>query len=430
MPTPQSPLSSSPASSSPSYKKYFHKALTADPQRLHIAAHSHHLWPDVVWEAQVQCYRDALTLADTKWDKFFKEILPETQNRIARQLHLKRPENIAFDTNTHQLFMRLLSAFPAGKKLRLLSTDSEFHSFQRQSARLEEEKLLTLHREKLEPFSSFAKRFCERIEKQNWDLIFLSQVFFNSGFALEQEQIEKMVRSKQKHNPDSKIVLDGYHGFMALPTDLSSVEEELHYLAGGYKYAMAGEGACFLYLPPKDLKKDRPRNTGWFAGFDFLSEKEGSGKETFYGGGAQKYMGSTLEPLGIYRMHRVQKWLQKELCLSVEKIHEHVKGLQKLFLEHWDTHKQNIPLVPALPAQSPYGHFLSFTSATSATSAYSPWDSSSVPGFSARTLQKKLLEKNIITDYRHPFLRFGFGLYHEASDIERLIKGLLSVSSA
>ena len=39
------------------------------------------------------------------------------------------------------------------------------------------------------------------------------------------------------------------------------------YLAGGYKYAMAGEGACFMHCPPGFGA--RPRNTGWYASFAF-----------------------------------------------------------------------------------------------------------------------------------------------------------------
>ena len=39
-------------------------------------------------------------------------------------------------------------------------------------------------------------------------------------------------------------------GFMARPTDLSDIADRAFYLAGGYKYAMAGEGCCFLHCPP------------------------------------------------------------------------------------------------------------------------------------------------------------------------------------
>ena len=47
------------------------------------------------------------------------------------------------------------------------------------------------------------------------------------------------------------VAIDGYHGFMAVPTDLSRIAGRAFYLAGGYKYAMAGEGVCFLHCPPE-----------------------------------------------------------------------------------------------------------------------------------------------------------------------------------
>ena len=46
------------------------------------------------------------------------------------------------------------------------------------------------------------------------------------------------------------VVIDGYHGFMAMPTMLESIQDRAFYVAGGYKYAMSGEGVCFLHSPP------------------------------------------------------------------------------------------------------------------------------------------------------------------------------------
>jgi len=60
-----------------SFKPLFAKSLGADPGRLHFAAHSHHLWPDASFEGQVQCWEDAATLADNKWDKVMGEVWPE-----------------------------------------------------------------------------------------------------------------------------------------------------------------------------------------------------------------------------------------------------------------------------------------------------------------------------------------------------------------
>jgi hypothetical protein len=33
---------------------------------------------------------------------------------------------------------------------------------------------------------------------------------------------------------EALVVIDGYHGFLALPTDLSKIEDRVFYLAGGY----------------------------------------------------------------------------------------------------------------------------------------------------------------------------------------------------
>jgi len=52
-----------------SFKGLFSRSLSADPGRLHFAAHSHHLWPDASFDGQAQAWTDAARLADRKWDK-------------------------------------------------------------------------------------------------------------------------------------------------------------------------------------------------------------------------------------------------------------------------------------------------------------------------------------------------------------------------
>ena len=76
--------------------------------------------------------------------------------------------------------------------------------------------------------------------------MFVSQVFFNSGYALP--DIDALVDAVA--TPERLVVIDGYHAFLALPVDLSRIADRAFYLAGGYKYAMAGEGACFMHCPP------------------------------------------------------------------------------------------------------------------------------------------------------------------------------------
>ena len=60
-----------------SHKSLFSRALGLDPERLHFAAHSHHLWPDASFDAQVQAWVEANRFADRKWDLIFGEVVPE-----------------------------------------------------------------------------------------------------------------------------------------------------------------------------------------------------------------------------------------------------------------------------------------------------------------------------------------------------------------
>ena len=102
-----------------SYKAHFRRFLEADPARLHFAAHSHHLWPDVTFAAQERCWLDAARLADRKWAHVFGDVIPSVQRGVARLLNLSRPEDIVFAPNTHSLLNRLLSCLPGDRPLRV-----------------------------------------------------------------------------------------------------------------------------------------------------------------------------------------------------------------------------------------------------------------------------------------------------------------------
>jgi selenocysteine lyase/cysteine desulfurase len=118
-----------------SYKEHFFRFLSADPDRLHFAAHSHHLWPDVTHVAQARAWDVAARWVDLKWNHIFGVELPTAQRHIARTLGLPHPSSIAFAPNTHELFMRIVSCLDP--PVRILTTDGEFHSFRRQAKRLE-----------------------------------------------------------------------------------------------------------------------------------------------------------------------------------------------------------------------------------------------------------------------------------------------------
>ena len=377
-----------------SHKSHFRRSLEADPERLHFAAHSHHLWPDVSFDAHVQAWLDAARLADRKWEQIFAEIIPRAQGHIARRLGLSDPSTIAFAPNTHELVMRLFSCLPRERPLRVLTTDSEFHSFARQAARLEEDGALEVTRIKAEPHASFTERFAEAASKPGWDMVYLSHVFFNSGYA-----VPELARIAQRVSNETFFVIDGYHAFGAIPVDLSAIQDRVFYLAGGYKYAMSGEGCCFLHAPPG--YGARPRDTGWYAAFGALEDAQAPGAVPYARGGA-RFLGATFDPSALYRFNAVMDWLDAKQ-LTPAALHAHVVRLQEQFIE--ELGKETLPLrehqlvVPL--AEKSRGQFLTFESRAAAD------------------IHQRLLAANVVTDVRGDRLRFGFAIYHDIEDIGR-----------
>jgi selenocysteine lyase/cysteine desulfurase len=375
-----------------SHKRHFRRFLEAAPERIHFAAHSHHLWPDVSFDAHVQAWNDAAGLADRKWDRVFSEVIPRAQHHVARRIGVSDPSTVTFAPNTHELFVRILSCLPRERASRVLTTDSEFHSFARQAARLEEDGALEVTRVPAAPHGSFVERFAEAAAQPGWDLVYLSHTFFNSGFV-----VPDLSRIVERIASDTLVVVDGYHAFNALPVDLSRLQERVFYLAGGYKYAMSGEGCCFLHAPPQ--YGARPRDTGWFAEFGALEGAQAPGAVAYAPGGA-RFFGSTFDPSALYRFNAVMDWLDAEQ-LDPAAIHAHVVGLQELFVEELGKHPlplRESELVVPLSEKS-RGHFLTFASAAAAD------------------IHTRLVEAGIITDVRGDRLRFGFGLYHDDEDI-------------
>ena len=371
------------------WKAGFRKFLEADPERLHFAAHSHHFWPDVTFEAHQRAWHDAARLADEKWEVVFAEVLPEAQRYIAAELSLPRPESIVFAPNTHELVLRLLSCL--GERPRVVTSDSEFHSFERQTRRLEEEGLLDVVRVPSEPFATFPERLSAA--SKGAQLVFFSQVFFNSG--AEVEHLDGLVDSLPS---DALVVIDGYHGFGAVPTSLHHVGARAFYLSGGYKYAMSGEGACFLHVPPS-ASSLRPRNTGWFAAFDSLGDKVAG--QVPYSSGAMRFMGATFDPSGVYRFNAAMKW-RHDVGLTTAKNRAHAHALQRRFVS-------GLPIGPLSEEQlvvplseSARGQFLTFRTPE------------------ANVLSATLKLHRVITDARGDRLRFGFGPYQDEADVAEL----------
>ncbi|MGH9247638.1 MAG: aminotransferase class V-fold PLP-dependent enzyme [Acidimicrobiales bacterium] len=383
-----------------SYKRYFARALDADPERLHFAAHSHHLWPDVSFDAHVRAWDDAARLADRKWDVVFGEIVPEAQAHVARIVGLPDPTTVVFAPNTHELVMRIWSCLPADRAVRVLTTDAEFHSFRRQTLRFEEAGRAKVERVAAEPFSTFASRFATHAASGEHELVYLSHVFFDSAFVV----CDLAAIVEAVPDPETFAVIDAYHGFMAIPTDLAPLAQRAFYLGGGYKYAMSGEGVCFAHCPPG--YGARPVDTGWFAGFEGLPATAAAGAVAYPTDGA-RFLGATLDPSALYRFGAVMRWLL-DIGVTVADIHRHVRALQERFLDGLEA--AGSPLVEALVPERggvpDRGNFLTLR----------------LP--EAADLHRRLLDDNVVTDVRGDRLRIGFGVYHDPEDVDELVSRL------
>ena len=382
-----------------SFKALFSRSLSADPERLHFAAHSHHLWPDASFAGQVAAWNDAARLADRKWDKVMGEVWPEAQSHVAAELGTGEPSAIVFSSNTHDFLIRLITAAPArgSGALRVLTTDGEFHSARRQFARWVEAGWIALDQVAVEPFDSFSDRFLSAAASGEHDLIMVSQVLFGSGRIFK--RVEELAALGRPEGP--WVTIDGYHAFMALDTPLgTTAAKTAFYLGGGYKYAMAGEGCAFLHAPAGF--GDRPPVTGWYAEFEDLSLPPGT---VGYAKDASRFLGATFDPSALYRFNAVQRTLADH-NLTTTRISDHVTILQRQLVDAVDlTALAKAELLNPVD-EAAHARFLAFRAPD------------------AQRWHQQLSARNCITDVRGDVLRIGFAIYHDAADVERLV-GLL-----
>ena len=379
-----------------SLRKYYSRSLSADSKRLHFAAHSHHLWPDCTRDAHLKAWDDSAQFADEKYGAWFAQAA-QARAHLARLVGGASAEQFVLGSNTHEFLVRILSCATPGEPFRVLTTDGEFHSFSRQMRRCEEVPGFTVERVPVEPFETFPKRWAAAC-KHGCDFAYLSHVFFNSGYALSDLPIfvDPLPTS-------ATVVVDGYHAVCAIPVSIEGLQKRIFYVGGGYKYAQAGEGACYLYVPEEN--QSRPLNTGWFASFGAL--EKGEAKVTYDRGGA-RFAGATFDFTATYRFNAVQNWWNS-IGLTVNAVHGRVQALKAQFVQEIDQAGLRTLRSDQLlkcNGQTLDGHFLAFR----------------LPN--AVALAEKLKSEKIVVDARADRLRFGFGLYHDREMVSQLVERL------
>lgn len=381
------------------YQKYYSQFLqAAGSGTLHMACHSHHYWPDATLEAVQQYWWDAAELADDKWSKIFDEKIPAWQRAVAEVLNLPVPERIALAPNTHELVYRLLSAFDLTRPLRILTTDGEFYSFARQLQRLDELPNVQVVRVPKEPYATLAERFERELHRSDYQLAYASQVFFDSGVVFPD-----LLGIAGRKPESAEFVIDGYHGFFALPTDLGAIADKVFYTAGSYKYLGGGEGLCFMSIPAHcEL---RPLNTGWFAELSQLENRPG---EVGYADNWLRFAGATMDYSTLYKALSVLELFRAQ-GINVERIHRHVLAAQRRFLETMDSAGHPLLNRDNLIQQdlrNGHGHFFTFHCGGPEQ---------------AEQLQRELKQRQVLCDRRNQLLRLGFALYHSDQENYRQV---------
>jgi selenocysteine lyase/cysteine desulfurase len=356
-----------------------------------MAAHSHHLWPDASFAGQVACWEDAARLADAKWERITGEVWPEAQAHVADELGSGMADAVVFAANTHDFLIRLAAACPRRDpvSLRILTSDGEFHSARRQFARWEEEGWLHVERVPAEG-DGFSERFLAAARAGGADMILVSQLLFGTGRLFE--RVEELAALARPEGP--WVVIDGYHSFMALEQPLGTAAATgAFYLAGGYKYAMAGEGMGLMHCPRGF--GPRPPITGWFAEFEDLTLPPGT---VGYAKDAMRFMGATFDPSALYRFNAIRRMLTQN-GLTTAEISAQVAALQGELVEAVRATALGTAELLNPPGGATHARFLAFRSPQAAE-----W-------------QRRLAAGGCVTDVRGDVLRVGLGLYHDREDV-------------
>jgi kynureninase len=352
-------------------------------ERLLLTGHSHQAWPDVGLSAQEAAWHDAARLVDEKWGEAFARAAAVREG-FARLLGVTgRPDDgdYALGGSTHELVIRFLSALSLSDRPRLVTTDGEFHTIRRQLDRLGEEEV-EIVKVAVDPVESLADRAAAAMDARTAAALVSSVLYRDArivpDLAILHDRCERL---------GAPLLIDAYHALDALPFPLlAGGLAGAFVVGGGYKYCQLGEGNCFLRSPPGCSL--RPVITGWFSEFGLLETGSESGAVA-YGGGADRFAGSTYDPTSHYRAAAVLEFfadrgLTPELLRQVS---QHQVGRLARRFDELDADRA-IVTRPDVPLAG-IGGFLALRSDRAAE------------------LRAGLRARGVLTDHRDDVLRLG-----------------------
>lgn len=348
-------------------------------ERLLLTGHSHQAWPDCARDGQMEAWDDAAHLADGKWERAFAKAARVGRGYAAL---LDDPDGeYALAAGTHDLLVRLLSAFPLRQRPRLVTTDGEFHSIRRQLDRLAEEGIEVV-KVKADPAGSVVERLSAEVNGRT-AAVLVSAVFYHNAHRVP--HLGLLAERCARHGVE--LVVDAYHAVNVAPCSVRAEGlGDAFVTGGGYKYCQLGEGNGFLRIPPGRVL--RPVITGWFSEFTALSAKRHDGVE--YGRGPDRFAGATYDPVSHYRAAAVFDFFEREGLTPalLRQVSQHQVGRLAERFDALDLDPQVIRRDRATPLEQVAG-FLALTAPR------------------AGEISAALLARGMFTDYRGEVLRLG-----------------------
>ncbi|QBF83617.1 aminotransferase class V-fold PLP-dependent enzyme [Shewanella maritima] len=374
-------------------------------ERILLSGHSHQAWPDVARQGVLQCYDDAAKHVDEKWGAALAKA--DEVRDFYRTLMGEANGQIALGSSTHELILRFMSdldyfkqAKASSRPLKIVTTDSEFHSLRRQLQRLQELNC-QIDVVPVEPSDTLAMRVIDKLDNQT-DAVMLSAVFFNSSqIFYDVGQV-----AKAAHNLNIPCLVDAYHALNVVPFNLQTWElESAFVVGGGYKYCQAGEGNCFMRIPAD--YQGSPVITGWYAEFDVLDQAPG---KVGYGAGQAAFAGSTYDPTSHYRAAAVFDFLTEQQLDDIELRQINQAQIKRLWQGIEAIGESRSGLL--LPKHS-LGDNAGFLSLTTPKAAQ--W-------------VKLLAQNNVLTDSRGDQLRLGTAPYITDTQIDTALNTIESLA--
>jgi len=365
-------------------------------ERLLLTGHSHQAWPDVGLVGQNRAWDDAAELADLKWERA-SQVADEVRRRWSALLG-DRDGDITLGQNTHELITRFLSALHLRARARIVTTDGEFHSIRRQLGRLAEEGIEVV-RVSATPVDTLAERLAAAVDDRTAAVMVSSVLFESARIVPGLSQVAQACALR-----GAQLLVDAYHHLDVVPFSIANEGlDRAFVVGGGYKYCQLGEGNCFLRVPPGNAM--RPLFTGWFSEFGTLAAANPD--EVVYGGGPDRFAGSTYDPTSHYRAQEVFQFFEDRGMEPhfLREVSQHQIGLLAEGFDDLDLDPSTIARDRVTPVEG-FAGFLALTSDR------------------ADDLHLGLKDLGVLTDCRRNVLRFGPAPYLSDSQLGRAMDAL------